>query len=471
MADHIERAKTAFIHREFDNAIKEYAKAIQELPEDQHFVAYSNRGAALMNTGNVKEAIKCFRRALELNPEHYESMHNMGVAFAAIKEFERALECFEKTLDYAPYFYASHCGKSEALASLNRFEEAADAARDGIQEDPNEPIAHADLGFAYLKLGRFEESVNAYDRAQVLKDRSPETTRLHAIALAEYALSVDKEGDSGQALELYLQSITKHETPLALHNLGILYVRHSQPSKAKTAFGKALNLDPDYFPTNAALGVLHAKERLNDLALPFLIKAYELNPHHMENLYNLGLVYMKEGNHEEAANAFRALLKIDSSNQDAKLALQLLKSAHGGSSRGGSDQQGSWSSGGGAAEVDYSSGAPPGTVSRRPPRRSSSMHTGSRGRQTRSSSSHATKRGHSVSAKKKRAASRAPRIRKFYSVEELQANPLPPDVDKSQKELYLVDQEFIELFGMKKEEFLELPYWKQTLEKKRYNLF
>jgi len=479
MAGAMEQAKQAFIQRDFEAAVERYEAALQELPEDQLFVAWSNKGAALMNTGQVKEAVRCFRRALELNPEHYESMHNMGVAFAAMRQFDKALECFEKTIQFAPYFYASHCGKSEALASLNRFDEAADAAKDAIKEDPNEPIAHADLGFAFLKMGRFEEAVKSFERAHQLKDRSPETVRLHALALSELGMRYQKGSDLTRALDLYLRSVQKHETPLALHNLGVVYVRQKQLSKARSAFGKALRLDKDFFPSNAALGVLHARENRYDLAIPYLLKAYEAKPNDVENLHNLGLVYMKDHNREEALRAFKNLIRIDPANADgdAKVAIQLLRGA---------------SSLTPAASSSSHAGPSQPARTRRSGSNISSSRTRPRSRDVNhrnghitnsaapsprfpapvpsSASSSSSTRRRSASVKK-RNVNKTIRKKKLYTLEELQAKPPPAGIDTSQKEMYLLDQEFIEVFGMPKEEFINLPSWKQTLEKKKYNLF
>mmetsp|Transcript_21363 Transcript_21363/g.41872 ORF Transcript_21363/g.41872 Transcript_21363/m.41872 type:complete len:421 (-) Transcript_21363:65-1327(-) len=420
MADSIELAKQAFIHRDFKGAIANYDRALKDLPDDQLFVAYSNKGAALMNTGRTKEAIKCFRRALELNDEHYESMHNLGVAFAASQQYSKALECFDKTIERAPDFYASYCGKSEALASLNRFEEAAAAAKDGIRENREEPIAYADLGFAYLKMKRFESSVKAYEQAIKLKDRSPETSRLYALALSEYALSCQKKNDPKRALELYERALEKNETPLALHNLGVLYMKLKHASKARSCFSKALKRDPDFFEASAALGVLHARDASYDQALPFLRKAYDVDPTNTDNLYNLGIIYMKVGKRDDALRAFKVLRKLDPSNEDARVAFELLKGSANGS-------------------------------------RSSShsrVRSQSRGSQSRSSSS-----------------ARRRSRRKFYTKQELQAHPAPDGVDPASREMYLDDQEFYETFDMSKDEFADLPDWRRDKLKKEHGLF
>ncbi|XP_069701361.1 uncharacterized protein [Periplaneta americana] len=61
--------------------------------------------------------------------------------------------------------------------------------------------------------------------------------------------------------------------------------------------------------------------------------------------------------------------------------------------------------------------------------------------------------------------------RSTYPAAQLLQRPLPDGVDPTRLELYLDPQHFQELLGMSKEEFLELPTWKQTKIKKEVGLF
>ena len=50
-------------------------------------------------------------------------------------------------------------------------------------------------------------------------------------------------------------------------------------------------------------------------------------------------------------------------------------------------------------------------------------------------------------------------------------NKCPPGVDPSCRQMYLSSQEFLALLGKTEKEFVEMPAWKQTREKKRLGLF
>lgn len=61
--------------------------------------------------------------------------------------------------------------------------------------------------------------------------------------------------------------------------------------------------------------------------------------------------------------------------------------------------------------------------------------------------------------------------RTTYPLSELLQRPLPIGVDPTQLEIYLSAEDFSELLSMSKEDFQQLPAWKQTSLKKEKGLF
>ncbi|ELU00392.1 hypothetical protein CAPTEDRAFT_170352 [Capitella teleta] len=59
----------------------------------------------------------------------------------------------------------------------------------------------------------------------------------------------------------------------------------------------------------------------------------------------------------------------------------------------------------------------------------------------------------------------------FYPLEQLQEHLPPVGVDVTKKEMYLSDEDFLEVFGMSKEKFLEFPEWKRINMRKEHDLF
>jgi advillin len=59
----------------------------------------------------------------------------------------------------------------------------------------------------------------------------------------------------------------------------------------------------------------------------------------------------------------------------------------------------------------------------------------------------------------------------FYPLDQLQENPPPEGVDVTKKEMYLSDEDFKEVFGMTKDEYMKYPEWKRISMKKEHDLF
>lgn len=58
-----------------------------------------------------------------------------------------------------------------------------------------------------------------------------------------------------------------------------------------------------------------------------------------------------------------------------------------------------------------------------------------------------------------------------YTFDELQERPLPEGVDPLKLETYLSDEEFQEILEMTKDEFKELPQWRQHSLKQQVDLY
>ena len=52
--------------------------------------------------GNTKKAIKCYERAVDLNPGNEEAWFNLGAALHSINKSKKALRCFEEVLRLNP---------------------------------------------------------------------------------------------------------------------------------------------------------------------------------------------------------------------------------------------------------------------------------------------------------------------------------------------------------------------------------
>ena len=56
-------------------------------------VDWYNAGVGHQNSGGYKEAIRCYDRALELDPEYASAWYNKGTALAYAGRYDEAIQC------------------------------------------------------------------------------------------------------------------------------------------------------------------------------------------------------------------------------------------------------------------------------------------------------------------------------------------------------------------------------------------
>ena len=101
--------------------------------------------------------------------------------------------------------------------------------------------------------------------------------------------------------------------------LGNDYFDTNQPQKAITAYGKALELQPNDPNVLTDQGVMYKNVGWYDKAAANFEKAAQISPNHVQSLYNLGVVYASDLKQpDKAIEAWSRYLQVDSSSPQAQ---------------------------------------------------------------------------------------------------------------------------------------------------------
>jgi tetratricopeptide (TPR) repeat protein len=130
------------------------------------------------------------------------------------------------------------------------------AAHEALAEDPADPDAWFRLGVAWQKSGH----VSAPDSAHAAFEQALELDPDDVEALVHDGLALEDRKRFEEALERYETAVrVAPDDPLPLVNLGsLLYFHYKRTYEAKTAFTKALEIDPDNENAHFNLGVMFA---------------------------------------------------------------------------------------------------------------------------------------------------------------------------------------------------------------------
>ena len=136
--------------------------------------AHTWLGGALLNLGQVDEAIASVNEAIRLEPENGQAYQALGRAYWAGKgDFAAAIPAFRKAIELNPEAGYSYLQLGLLLAWEGQYEEAEAICRRAVElQDQyisgNAGLqvvgANARLGYVYYLQGRYEEAIREYER-------------------------------------------------------------------------------------------------------------------------------------------------------------------------------------------------------------------------------------------------------------------------------------------------------------------
>ena len=118
-----ERAFIHLLHNEGSPAIRLYNQLGEE-----NFTAvdYNRLGNAYLINSDFDQALRCYDRAIELEPKEPSHRNNKGGALARLQRFDVALEVYEECLELDPNHTTAKEAKQRLLIKLNQSVEVLD---------------------------------------------------------------------------------------------------------------------------------------------------------------------------------------------------------------------------------------------------------------------------------------------------------------------------------------------------------
>ena len=143
---------------------------MKEILADQQQVANQNtdeltKGNELSNQGKYGEAIKCFEKVLELEPEDPTAITYKGIALADLGRESESMQCFDSLLESDPNDQATINNKAQALSRLGKLDEALELYDKIIEINPNYEKAYYNKGLIFQEREKLDEALELYDKA------------------------------------------------------------------------------------------------------------------------------------------------------------------------------------------------------------------------------------------------------------------------------------------------------------------
>ncbi len=147
----------------YEDAIKYWKKTI-ELNPKYHF-GYNNLGNVFLKQDKLVEALNCYENAIKIKSDYYEAYHNKGNVLTKMDDKKNALDSYDKAIkiknDYLPSlkarnsFYINEKKHSLAIAELDKL----------MIYEPNNIELYIQKADILTEIGKHQESIEYYQTA------------------------------------------------------------------------------------------------------------------------------------------------------------------------------------------------------------------------------------------------------------------------------------------------------------------
>lgn len=275
MSDLIKKINSYKINNRYDEAMKCFERMIEIEPNDKE--TYKNRGILYSEQGNYEEAIKDYTRAIKLDIKYKEAYNNRGIAYSQTKEYEKAIKDYTKVIELDLRYKDAYNNRGNVYYLQQKYEKAVEDYTKVILIDPQYQLIYNKRGCAYSQLGNYDKAILDYD----------EGIRRNSKNKVLYA---------NRANSYYVQG---------------------NYDKSIADCTKVLKLDPKYKDAYVTRGAAYGRQEKYDKAISDCTEAIKIDCNCKDAYNNRGNAYFKQEKYEEAINDYEEAIKIDCNFQSA----------------------------------------------------------------------------------------------------------------------------------------------------------
>ncbi len=263
----------------------------------QHAIAAYQRG-------DLVEAERVCRLALEVKANYFEALYLSGIIAAQTGRTEEAARLLSKAVMANPRIADAHYNWGVALGELKRPAEALERYGRAIALKPDHADAYYNRGVALDELDRPAEALESYDRVIALKP--------------DYAEAHNNRGLALGRLQRYAEALASYERAIALkpdyarahNNRGVALGELERPTEALASYHRAIALKPDYAEAYNNRGIALCELGRPAEALESYQRGIAIRPDYAEALYNRGNALRDLHRHREAVESYERALAL-----------------------------------------------------------------------------------------------------------------------------------------------------------------
>jgi tetratricopeptide (TPR) repeat protein len=303
---------------EYHEAIQDFTESIRTFPIAD---AYSGRGYAYHRKNDLDKAAADYTQAIQLDPNSALALLNRGMIFLFRGQLDRALADLDEAVRVGPNNAEAFAQRGLAYQQKGYLESALASFESALRLDPNHALARAQR--ASISDPGARTSIPS-----VMPTPSPLDAQIHdslfgkttfypsptpspppdsfetyleqetADNLLNQGIAANKNGNPGEAIELFTKALTYHpnfSTKRALLcDRGFAYSNIGEREKAARDYDEAIRFDPGFATAYYNRGINDRDLNQLDKAIADFSEAIRLNPRFVQAYVNRGAAYLRQ---------------------------------------------------------------------------------------------------------------------------------------------------------------------------------
>lgn len=315
---------------EAENIYKQVLSVAPNHPDALHLL-----GVIWHQTGRSGQALELINRSVSIAPT-FASLNNLGDVLRSFGRTHDAVACFDRAIQMQPDSADAHSNMGLAMMDVGQVDQAEKYLTRACQLSPNRPDLYVRLCIIRHTQGNPHGAVIAGQKAVELVPNSGEAWSNLSIALAA-AKKIDQAMDAcNKAMEL------SPGRPGVYNNLGFVHERAGRLADAEQAYLKAIELDPNFGTAYRNLAAMYDGMDRVDESITKLERALELMPRDQEGWTNMSSLKRRARDYPGALVAAERAVQINPSHPNAHGNLGLSLLALGQYERGFSEYEWRW---------------------------------------------------------------------------------------------------------------------------------
>ena len=120
------------VHQRYQAAIEAYRKAPQSSA-----MLLNKMGIAYQMLFDTRDAMRCYKASLKLNPKDARVLNNLGTVYDSLKQYGQAEKAYRKAIRIDPKFALAYKNLGSDLMAQHNYRKGADAYRQALALDPH----------------------------------------------------------------------------------------------------------------------------------------------------------------------------------------------------------------------------------------------------------------------------------------------------------------------------------------------